>query len=304
MVWTSQAITLRNGKLKLTRGRGFDPIELEWDHPKPKHVELVYQNGQYVLCCQYKAQPKDRTKGDKLAGIDLGEIHIAAAYEGERSYLFNGRELRAKRQYQNKIKAALAQRIDRKQKGSTRWLRLVQSKQEQLAKIRNQINDILHKTSRKLVEMLLERRVSTLVIGDVRGIRNDLDYGKKVNQKLHQWAHGKFRRMVEYKAKLAGMQVHLINEAYTSQKCPSCGKCNKTSTRNYKCSCGFSGHRDAVGAANIRQKYLDEQGLKSSDEKRCSPVVGDMVSPTGVQYHSNARCSSLSRSKTSLEAAA
>jgi len=149
VVWKSQSIRFQDGTLTLSRGRGSAPLEFEWPHAKPTRVEMVFQDGEYVLCCQYEVEPQDRTKGEQVAGIDLGEIHLAAVDDGDETLLFNGRQLRSKRRYQNKIKAKLDRRIDRKQKGSRRWSRLVQSKNEQLATIRNQIDDLLHKMSRK-----------------------------------------------------------------------------------------------------------------------------------------------------------
>lgn len=59
-------------------------------------------------------------------------------------------------------------------------------------------------------------------------------------------------RYIEYKAALAGIRVEYVNPAYTSQICPVCGKHNHAKDRKYQCSCGFHGHRDIVGAVNIR----------------------------------------------------
>ena len=67
------------------------------------------------------------------------------------------------------------------------------------------------------------RGVHTLVIGDVRDIRQNLDYGKKINQKLHQWTFGQSRWQLSYKWERLGGEVALQNEAYTSQDCPECG---------------------------------------------------------------------------------
>ncbi|MCS4119675.1 IS605 OrfB family transposase, partial [Salinibacter ruber] len=33
------------------------------------------------------------------------------------------------------------------------------------------------------------RDVSTVVIGELKGIRDSVDYGSRMNQRLHQWAH-------------------------------------------------------------------------------------------------------------------
>jgi len=134
----------------------------------------------------------------------------------------------------------------------------------------------MHKQTTKLVSTLHERGVKTVVIGDVRDIRKGLDYGKKANQKMHQWSHGDTRWKISYKAERLGMEVVLQEEAYTSQTCPVCGALHKPNGREYRCpNCGFCYHRDGVGAFNIRAKYLGNLG---------SAVVGAMASPTGVRY--------------------
>ncbi|MCS4155936.1 transposase, partial [Salinibacter ruber] len=47
--------------------------------------------------------------------------------------------------------STLRSKIDRKEKRSRRWKRLARAKDRQLRKIRNQIEDFLHKTATRLV---------------------------------------------------------------------------------------------------------------------------------------------------------
>lgn len=278
--WKSSAIRLRNGKLILSNGKGNDPLVVPWKWDCPKLVELGWNNG-YELRAVYDIRSNQQPRGNKVAGIDLGEVHLAVAHDGEDAIILNGRLLRTKRQYQNKLKAKLSSMLDRKKKGSRRWRRLQRSKQKQLANINNQIRDILHKQTTGLVSTLYERGVQTLVIGDVRDIRQHVDYGSYANQRIHQMVTGRVRWMLTYKAKAMSMDVVLQDEKYTSQTCPACGKRHKPNGRQYVCKCGFRYHRDAVGAWNIRQKYLGQ-----------GPVVGVMASPIGIRYTPNMRCSS------------
>ena len=129
--------------------------------------------------------------------------------------------------------------------------------------------------------MCEDNNIGTIVIGDLTGIRDNIDYGKRANQKLHQWAFGKLTQLISYKAKALGIKVEVINEAYTSQTCPKCGNRKKPTTREYKCKCGFEYHRDGVGAINIRQKYLGCLGV---------PVAAAMAPPGGIRLEG--RCCS------------
>ena len=280
------AIGLKDGKLTLSNGRGNAPLVLDWPWETPKTVGIHWTGTQYEAIATYKVEAQAQPLGDKIAGIDLGEIHAAVSHDGERTHILNGRLLRSKRQYQNKLKAKLQTRIDRCKKGSHRRKKLAQSKQKQLKKLKNQIKDIEHKQTTHLVSTLHEHGVQTVVIGDVRDIRQDLDVGSKNNQKLHQWSHGSVRHMLAYKAEQLEMVVALQEERSTSKTCPKCGhrRKSKVTGRVFHCTnkkCGFTWHRDGVGAYNMRQKYRGEFGIPH--------VVGDMAPPTGLRFAPHAR---------------
>src|SRR5204862_43342 len=124
--------------------------------------------------------------GEKIAGVDLGEIHLAVSHDGEHTYIVNGRSLRSKRQYRNKIQAKLGAQIDLKKKGSKRRKKVVKAKKKMLKKLEHQIKDIEHKQTTHLISTLHRDGVQMVVIGDVRDIRQAMDVGRSVNQKLHQ----------------------------------------------------------------------------------------------------------------------
>ena len=282
IIWKGQAIRVRGGQLFLPNGKDNDPLMIPWQWPVPKQVEIGWDGCQYELRATYTCQVNNQIIGARVAGVDLGEIHPATTFDGKEAVVYNGRLLRSKRRYQNQIKAEMATRIDTKKKGSRRWRRLKCSKGRQLKKLQNQVRDIQHKTTRAVVSTLQQAGVQTLVVGDVRDIRTNLDYGKKVNQKLHQWTFGKIRWQLSYKWKRIGGRVVLQEERGTSSTCPRCGNRRKPKGRSFECGCGFCAHRDAVGAINIRKKYQDD-----------SPVVGVMAPPLrGLRYHPHLACSS------------
>jgi len=280
ILWKKSAIRIKDGNLILSNGKGNSPFVIPWHWDIPCLVEIGWDGKQYELRATYNLGKCTAEPSQNCAGIDLGEIHIAVSHDGETCHILNGRMLRSKRQYQNKIKAKLQNIQDTKKKGSRRYKRVKKSKSRQLRKLNNQIRDILHKQTTALVSTLKNEGVQTLVIGDLRDIRQGLDCGKAANQRLHQMVTGKTRHMLSYKAELSGMAVQLQDEAYTSQTCPCCGYRHKPSGRVYKCAkCGFVYHRDGVGSFNIRSKYLEK-----------TPVVGVMASPTGIRYKPHMLC--------------
>jgi putative transposase len=288
VIWKSTAIKLKEGTLRLSNGKENQPLVIDWQWDKPKQIELGWNRN--TQCYELRAcylqsnieedAELEETRGSRdaeetsafapsssssavravqssnIAACDLGEIHPMVIADGVNTDIYNGRLLRAKRQYQNKLKAKLSKLIDKKKRGSKRRKKLIKSKQKQLAKIKNQIKDIEHKLTSKAVSVLRRRSIQTLVIGDVRDIRKNIDHGKKANQKLHQWNFGSIRQKLEYKCAKIGIQTELISEEFTSQECLACRKRNKPKNRNYCCSCSFQFHRDGVGSNNIRAKYL------------------------------------------------
>jgi putative transposase len=62
--------------------------------------------------------------------------------------------------------------------------------------------------------------VRTLVIGDVRDVADGKRLNTKSQQKIGLWTHVRQRSYIGYRAEAAGIDVTLVEEAYTSQTCP------------------------------------------------------------------------------------
>jgi putative transposase len=287
------AMSLVGGQLRLSNGKGNAPLVLPWELPNT--VVIHWTGTEYEAIATYERLPMHGPfLPGKVAGIDLGEVHMAVAHDGEETIILNGRLLRSKVQYRNKLLASLNSRIDgRMKKGSKRRKRVIRSKKKQLKKIEQQIRDIEHKQTTRLITTLHQAGVQTLVIGDVRDIRQHRDVGHANNQKIHQWSHGSARFKLTYKAKRLGMEVFLQEEAYTSRTCPRCLHVrSKVSGRVFCCAnrrCAFVYHRDGVGAINIRQKYLGQV-----------PVVGVMAPPTGLRFGPHTRVARAEREAAPL----
>ena len=282
--WKKSAIRfVGNRKLRLSNGQGNEPLyvtlpknfDVQYALSHIAIVELVYDKGQYSLHFVYGvAKATLNSEGEGIVGVDIGEIHLMVSHDGIDTVIFNGRYIRSLYRLRNKVIASFGKKIDRCKRHSKRWWYLVRRKWRYIRKIDNQIRDGLHKHTTEFVKLCESGSISTIVIGDLTGIRDNIDYGKRANQKLHQWAFGKVTHLISYKAKALGIKVEVIDESYTSQTCPRCGKRHKPSNREYNCKCGFSYHRDGVGGINIRRKYLGCLG---------DPVAAAMAPPVGIR---------------------
>ena len=277
--WKKSAIKFVEGSLfgkrvQLSMAKGQPKIDIplpkNFDMTKAEHIatiDLCHNHGQWTLNFSYKYETQTTDTGDKIVGVDIGEIHPIVSHDGQHTEIYNGRYIRSLYRHRNKVLSKFSQAISRCKRHSKRWWKLTRRKWKRIQKIDKQIKDALHKHTTKFVSHCAERGIGTIVLGDLIGIRNNINYGKRANQKLHQWAFGKITELITYKAKALGIKVNQIDEAYTSQTCPKCGNRKKPTNRNYTCTCGFKYHRDGVGAINIRQKYLGHFGV---------PVVADM----------------------------
>ena len=58
---------------------------------------------------------------------------------------------------------------------------------QSMAKGKNRVKDIPHKVSKTIVEFAKVRRCG-IILKDLRGIRKRIDYGRKLNRRLHSWS--------------------------------------------------------------------------------------------------------------------
>ena len=280
--WKKPAIRFVEGSLfgkrvELSQAQGEPKIEIplpkNFDMSKAENIatiELKYTYGQWILYFSYKYETQTTETGEEVVGVDIGEIHPIVSHDGQDTRIYNGRYIRSLYRYRNKVLAKFSQTISRCKRHSKRWWKLTRRKWRRIRKIDNQIKDALHKHTTKFVKYCEAKGIGTIILGDLTGIRNNISYGKRANQKLHQWAFDKIAELITYKAKALGIKVKIIDESYTSQTCPKCGNRKKPTNRNYTCTCGLKYHRDGVGAINIRRKYLGPFG---------DPVVAEMGFP-------------------------
>ena len=272
--WIQNGISFKDGVVRLSNGKGNAAITLKSD-VRPAYVEMYFQRGSYYFSLVYEVQIPPKRKTGKAVAIDMGEIHPIVSHDGE--IIYNGRALRAIKQYLNKFKGYIQSKMDRCKHRSNRWYRLKRIKTKILAKLNAQIKDAEHKITSRFISDCIKAKADTIVMGDIKGIRKRAKFSKKSNQKVHQWAFARLQSMICCKAELAGLKVKFVSEAYTSQTCPRCGSRKKPTNRNYHCNhCGFAYHRDGVGAINLYNKV---SGFI------LSPVVGVMASPIGVRFH-------------------
>jgi putative transposase len=81
---------------------------------------------------------------------------------------------------------------------------------------------------------------------------------KSFRRKYNTWAYKTLASRLDQLGCTEGFKVILVNPAYTSQRCPSCGWISEGNRKNlmFKCTkCNYTNNADTVGATNILNSY-------------------------------------------------
>ena len=275
--------------LRISNGRQGEYIKLEnYDlDQNPIYGELIYNfnKRKYELHLTVQVEIKDKNySNDNILSIDLGQKHpmVCFNYKTKETIIYNGGELNSKIRYRNKELAKLQNELSHCQKYSKRYRKLKLAKDKFLGQLKNQIKDILQKYVSHLIGYCLKNKVSTIVVGDIKGIRESMKFYKVVNQNLHQWMFRQLKEMLEQSSSYVDINFATQKEQFTSQSCPKCGARHKPQGRNFNCpKCNFSFHRDGIGALNIYRKYQNES-LESTS--KLIPI-NDLERPQGIRYN-------------------
>jgi len=285
VVWKDQALRAQAGQPRLSNGAKRTPLVLplpeEYHHADIRKAELTWRADHYELCLTIdtgQLLPPPQT-GGAVAGVDLGEVHIAAITTTRRHALVvSGRRLRACKQGRNRAHSILQEKLSRCQHGSKRARRLAKRKAQVSAKLYRQQRDLLHQAARKTVQFCQARGVTRIAVGDVRDIQTGVSLGRATNQKISQWPHGQFVRYLQDKAQRLGISVEQIDESYSSRTCSQRGHVHPSSPRGrrFRCAgCGARVHRDVNGSANICSKaaYGRYGQVQADAVKYLRPIV-------------------------------
>jgi len=230
----SASFSVRNGRIKFC-GKIFRIYETERLLSYGKYRAGTFsQNslGEWFLNISVEIPACEIKPTGHAVGIDLGLKTIATVSDGSKLEASN-----FYRRIESKI--AMAQRRGHKK----------QSKRLHL-KAKNQRADALHKFSRKVVD-----ENDLIVIGDVSSSKLAKT---RMAKSVHDAGWFMLKTMLQYKGNYAGRRVEIVNEAYTTRACSSCGcltgpsGLRQLAVRVWTCSeCGTEHDRDINSAKNI-----------------------------------------------------
>lgn len=242
------------------------------EYERVREVCITYDKvtGQLEARLVVEVLPRENP-GTVRVAVDLGEtVLLAAAFEDGAALLYSGRLIKAVRRYWQKVRAKLKPPSPEHPRMSRRYRAIAR-------KEHRQVEHLLHLVTSHFVRECLRRGVREIAIGDLTGIRREIDYGARLNQRLHHWPYRKIVEMLRYKAELAGIVVRDdVDERGSSRTCHVCGNAREANRMHrgwYRCPCGWTVQADVNGALNLYERAFQVSPIQGSSGRVARPVV-------------------------------
>jgi putative transposase len=208
-------------------------------------ADLIYRDGQFYLAVVVDVPEPPPLHPDDWLGVDLGIVNIAADSDGQ---TYSGAHVNGLR----KRHAKLRQRLQQKgTKSAKRLLKKRPRKEHRFA------TDVNHRIAKQLVAKA-QGTGRGMALEDLTGIRNRITVRRAQRRRQQSWAFYQLRSFIQYKARLAGVPVVLVDPRNTSRTCPHCGlidQRNRPNQSSFRCiGCGFAGPADTLAAGNIARR--------------------------------------------------
>ncbi|MBD2502724.1 RNA-guided endonuclease InsQ/TnpB family protein [Anabaena azotica] len=211
---------------------------------QPKSVTISRTADRWYISFRIEVEPTNTPKASDVVGVDFGVKSLARlstgrVFEGANSY----RKLEAK--------LSRIQWLNRhKQIGSTNWRKA----QIKIARLHQRIANIRKDTLHKLTTYLAKNH-GVIVIEDLNV--SGMMANRKLAKAIADMGFYEFRRQLEYKTKLYGGELVIVDRFYPSSKtCSNCGTRKESLSlqeRVFQCEhCSFECDRDLNASINLK----------------------------------------------------
>lgn len=285
LILTNQNVKLRDDILvfpKTFNGFTMNPHFVKHDNFKSfQQVRIIPNQFQFTIELVYNIEIPDNKLADngRYIGIDIGLDNLATITNnvGLTPLIINGKGLKSINKYYNKQIShyrGIAKRIN----GSDYTKRM----NKLTIKRNNKINDYMHKSSKFIIDYVLENDIHTIVIGNNKNWKQKSSMSKKVNQSFVGIPHQKLIQMIQYKAETASINVIVNEESYTSgtsfldNEMPIKENYNK-SRRIYRglfvSNKGIKINADVNGSLQIMRKVFPKAFAKGIEDVVLHPIM-------------------------------
>lgn len=218
-----------------------------------KHeATLIYRQGRFFIHQVVEVSEGDIYEPQGFLGCDLGIVNILTDSDGE---VYSGQAMEDRRRAFSHRRRNLQRKGTR---ASRRKLREITGKQSRFQR------DTNHCIAKKVVAKA-QRHCLGIALEDLQGIRDRITARRRQRARLANWGFHQLRAFIDYKARLWGVPLVLIDAKNTSRECPTCGftaKGNRVSQAEFICgNCGHAGAADHIAALNIRARACGDRPM-------------------------------------------
>jgi putative transposase len=213
-------------------------------HYKLGESNLILKDKTFYLYLTYDVPEEPLIESEIVLGVDLGIVNIATTSDGTN---YSGAEVNSLRKRHRRLRAKL------QSKGTKSAKRLLKKRRKKEQRFNCNTNHII---SKRIVEHAKCTK-QFIALENLKGIKLRTKVRKAQRAILHGWSFYQLSQFIQYKAKLKGISVVLVDPRNTSRECPKCHNIDKKNrkTRDYfECSCGFAGPADYIAAINISRR--------------------------------------------------
>lgn len=216
---------------------------------RPKgQADLVKRDGMYFLYQTIDIPTPPEDKVDDYLGVDLGIINLATDSDGTHH---TGKQVNGLRRRHVRLRSRL------QKKGTSSAKRLLKTRRRKEQRFARDVNHVISKQ----VVAKAKGTGRGIALEDLTGIRDRITVRTAQRRIHHSWAFAQLRAFIEYKARLVGVPVILVDPRNTSRTCPACGHCakaNRKTQARFSCvKCGVTGPADCIAAENIRRAVIN-----------------------------------------------
>jgi IS605 OrfB family transposase len=231
-------------------GRTVVPVQIDayhaarLDHSRGQ-VDLVLRDGTFYLAVVVDVAEPTISEPTDFLGVDLGIVSLATDSDDT---VYSGAVV-------EKVRRIFAhRRRNLQRKGTHSAKRKLQAIKRTQARYQRDTN---HRISKALVQTAKDTGRG-LALEELKHIRSRVTVRRRQRARQANWSFSQLRLFVEYKARLAGVRVVLVDPRYTSQMCSICGhvdRANRPNQASFLCvRCGVAASADANAARNIRAR--------------------------------------------------
>lgn len=211
LVFTNHACRVRNGHIYFIKNI-VEPIKTNIGENKLCQVRIIPQATCYVVEVIYEKKEIDlQLDKSNILSIDLGLNNFCTGISnvGINPFIINGKIMKSFNQWYNKKRAKWMSFVGNR--GTSKRLRWLNNRRNFW------IEDKIHKASRWIINYCIGNNIGSIVVGLNKGWKQNIELGKKNNQRFVEIPFSKLVDKIIYKGKLVGIDVQTTEESYTSK---------------------------------------------------------------------------------------